>query len=167
MILALDGPTGRFWQLVVAGRAGWFRSMISHDSERRELRAGGTIVPIEPQVFDLSVYLIENSRSRGQQGRSHWFGSGAVASFSDSTLDSRINGVRKALGDSGKEQRLIRTVARKGVRLPGEVTASKSEEALGPARAIPRAGSSLLHRVRWRPDRLRHGRTRSAFGQGR
>ena len=30
------------------------------DSERRELRARGTMVPIEPQVFDLLVYLIEN-----------------------------------------------------------------------------------------------------------
>ena len=35
---------------------------------------------------------------------------------SDSTLDSRINAARKAVGDSGDEQRLIRTIARKGVR---------------------------------------------------
>jgi DNA-binding winged helix-turn-helix (wHTH) protein len=30
------------------------------DSERRELRVGGTIVPVEPQVFDVLVYRIEN-----------------------------------------------------------------------------------------------------------
>jgi DNA-binding winged helix-turn-helix (wHTH) protein len=35
---------------------------------------------------------------------------------SESTLTSHINAVRKAIADTGKEQRLIRTVARKGVR---------------------------------------------------
>jgi pimeloyl-ACP methyl ester carboxylesterase len=40
---------------------------------------------------------------------------------SDSTLDSRVNAARKAIGDSGKEQRLIRTVARKGLRFIGTV----------------------------------------------
>ena len=73
---------------------------------------------------------------------------------SDLTLDSRINAVRKALGDSGKEQRLIQTIARKGVRFLGEVTASNSKEALGPARAIPQQEVLLLHRVRWRPGSL-------------
>jgi DNA-binding winged helix-turn-helix (wHTH) protein len=28
--------------------------------DRRELRRGGTMVPIEPQVFDLLVYLVRN-----------------------------------------------------------------------------------------------------------
>ena len=46
---------------------------------------------------------------------------GAAASSPDSTLDSRINAVRKVLGDSGKEQRLIRTATRKGIRFVGEV----------------------------------------------
>ena len=125
------------WQLVVAGRTVLFSfDDFTLDSERRELRAGGTIIPIEPQVFDLLVYLIENRDrvvSKDDLIASVWGG----RIVSDSTLDSRINGVRKALGDSGKEQRLIRTAARKGVRFLGEVTASKSKEALGPARAIP------------------------------
>ncbi|MFZ0348361.1 MAG: transcriptional regulator, partial [Pseudolabrys sp.] len=106
------------------------------DSERRELRAGGGVVSIEPQVFDLLVYLIENRDrvvSKDDLIGSVWGG----RIVSDSTLDSRINAVRKALGDSGKEQRLIQTIARKGVRFLGEVTASNSKEALGPARAIP------------------------------
>ncbi|MGA8821199.1 MAG: alpha/beta fold hydrolase, partial [Pseudolabrys sp.] len=106
------------------------------DSERRELRAGGGVVSIEPQVFDLLVYLIENRDrvvSKDDLIASVWGG----RIVSDSTLDSRLNRARKALGDSGKEQRLIRTAARKGVRFLGEVTASNSKEALGPARAIP------------------------------
>jgi TolB-like protein len=39
----------------------------------------------------------------------------------DSTLASRINAVRKAVGDSGEEQKLIRTIARRGVRFVGDV----------------------------------------------
>ena len=90
------------------------------DSERRELRAGGTIVPIEPQVFDLLVCLIENRDrvvSKDDLIASVW--SGRIVS--DSTMDSRINAVRKALGDSGKKQRLIQTIARKGIRFVGDV----------------------------------------------
>ena len=90
------------------------------DNGRRELRAGGTIVSIEPQVFDLLVYLIENRdrvTSKDDLIASVWGG----RIVSDSALDSRINAVRKALGDSGKEQRLIRTIARKGVRFVGDV----------------------------------------------
>ena len=43
---------------------------------------------------------------------------------SESTLTSHINAVRKAIGDSGEEQRLIRTVARKGFRFVGDVSGS-------------------------------------------
>jgi TolB-like protein len=90
------------------------------DCERRELRADGAPVPIEPQVFDLLVYLIENRDrvvSKDDLIASVWGG----RIVSDSTLDSRINAVRKAVGDSGKEQCLIRTSARKGIRFVGEV----------------------------------------------
>ena len=125
------------WQLVVVGRTVLFSfDDFTLDSERRELRASGAVVSIEPQVFDLLVYLIENRDrvvSKDDLIGSVWGG----RIVSDSTLDSRINAVRKALGDSGKEQRLIQTIARKGVRFLGEVTASNSKQALGPARAIP------------------------------
>jgi DNA-binding winged helix-turn-helix (wHTH) protein len=100
------------------------------DSDRRELRAGGTIVPIEPQAFDLLVYLIENRDrviSKDDLIASVWGG----RIVSESTLDSRINAVRKALGDSGKEQRLIRTIARKGVRFVGEVRQTARDPANG------------------------------------
>ena len=86
------------------------------DSERRELRAGGGVVSIEPQVFDLFVYLIENRDrvvSKDDLIASVWGG----RNVSDSTLDSRINAVRKAIGDNGKEQRLIRTIRSRACRL--------------------------------------------------
>jgi DNA-binding winged helix-turn-helix (wHTH) protein len=90
------------------------------DGERRELRARGTIVPIEPQVFDLLVYLIQNRDrvvSKDDLIASVWGG----RVVSDSTLDSRINAVRKAIGDSGEQQALVRTIPRKGIRFVGEV----------------------------------------------
>lgn len=90
------------------------------DRERRELHAGGTLVPMEPQVFDLLVYLIENRDrvvSKDDLISTVWQG----RVVSDSTLDSRINAVRKAVGDSGDQQALVRTIARKGVRFVGDV----------------------------------------------
>ena len=57
---------------------------------------------------------------------------------SDSTLTSRINAARKAVGDSGEEQKLIRTVARKGLRFVGTVQTQADSEAA--ARRRPAAG---------------------------
>jgi len=90
------------------------------DVDRRELRRGSDLVAIAPQVFDLLLHLVQNRErvvSKDDLIASVW--SGRIVS--DSTLDSRINAVRKAVGDSGEEQRLIRTIARKGVRFVGEV----------------------------------------------
>ncbi|HET9715411.1 MAG TPA: winged helix-turn-helix domain-containing protein [Pseudolabrys sp.] len=90
------------------------------DDRRRELRAHGVIVPIEPQVFDLLSFLIAN-RDRVVSKDDLIAGVWGGRIVSDSTLDSRINAARRAIGDSGKEQRFIRTFARKGIRFVGEV----------------------------------------------
>jgi TolB-like protein len=90
------------------------------DIDRRELRRGPEVIAIEPQVFDLLVHLIENRDrvvSKGDLITAVW--SGRIVS--DSTLTSRINAARKAVGDNGEEQKLIRTIARKGFRFVGEV----------------------------------------------
>lgn len=98
------------------------------DKERRELRTNDSMtVVVGPQVFDLLVYLIENRErvvSKDDLIASVWDG----RIVSDSTLDSRVNAARKALGDSGKEQRLIRTAARKGIRFVGEVIEKTNED---------------------------------------
>jgi len=96
------------------------------DAERRELRARGTIVPIEPQVFDLLVYLIQNRDrvvSKNDLIATVWGG----RIVSDSTLDSRINAVRRAIGDSGNQQELVRTIPRKGVRFVGDVQQDRTQ----------------------------------------
>ncbi len=90
------------------------------DTDRRELHRGSEPIAMEPQVFDLLIYLVENRDrvvSKDDLIASIWGG----RSVSDSTLTSRINAARKAVGDSGDEQRLIRTVARKGLRFVAEV----------------------------------------------
>jgi TolB-like protein len=75
---------------------------------------------MEPQVFDLLVYLVENRDrvvSKDDLFASIWGG----RIVSDSTLTSRINAARKAVGDSGDDQKLIRTIARKGFRFVHDV----------------------------------------------
>ena len=90
------------------------------DIDRRELKRGSELVSVGPQVFDLLVYLVQNRErvvSKDDLIEAVWGG----RIVSESTLTSHINAVRKAVGDSGDEQRLIRTAARKGFRFVGEV----------------------------------------------
>lgn len=90
------------------------------DTERRELCRGREQIAVEPQVFDLLAYLIENRDrvvSKDDIIAAVW--SGRIVS--DSTLNSRINAARKAVSDCGKTQRLIRTSSRKGFRFVGTV----------------------------------------------
>lgn len=91
------------------------------DLERRELRRGFERVAVEPQVFDLIVHLVKNRDrvvTRDELIATVWRG----RIVSDSTLASRINAARKAVGDTGEAQRLIRTYPRKGVRFIAAVT---------------------------------------------
>ena len=90
------------------------------DPERRELTLRGQGVAVGPQVFDLLLHLVKNRDrvvSKDDLLEAVW--SGRIVS--ESTITSHINAVRKAIGDSGEEQRLIRTIARKGFRFVGEV----------------------------------------------
>jgi adenylate cyclase len=90
------------------------------DVERRELRRSGEPVALEPQVFDLLVYLIRNRGrvvSKDDLIENIW--GGRIVSMS--TLTSRLNAARKAIGDSGAMQQLIRNMPRRGIRFVGEV----------------------------------------------
>ena len=98
------------------------------DTDRRELHRGAEAVALEPQVFDLLVHLIESRDrvvSKDDLVAAVWGG----RIVSDSTLTSRINAARKAVGDNGGEQKLIRTIARKGFRFVGEVRIAGAAEA--------------------------------------
>jgi TolB-like protein/tetratricopeptide (TPR) repeat protein len=90
------------------------------DTDRRELRRDAVAVPVEPQVFDLLTYLIKNRdrvASKDDLVTAIWGG----RIVSESALTTRINAARCAIGDSGAEQRLIKTLARKGLRFVGAV----------------------------------------------
>ena len=90
------------------------------DTDRRELRHGDAIVCVQPQVFDILEFLIRNRDrvvSKDDMLDAIWAG----RIVSDSALTTRINAARAALGDNGADQRLIRTLHRKGVRFVGAV----------------------------------------------
>jgi adenylate cyclase len=98
------------------------------DTDRRELHRGADVVSIAPQVFDLLDYLIRNRErvvSKDDLINAIWNG----RIVSDAALTTRLNAVRSALGDSGEEQRLIKTLPRKGFRFVGPVReASRSTD---------------------------------------
>jgi TolB-like protein len=90
------------------------------DSDRRELRRGANLVPIEPQVFDLLDFVIRHRDrvvSKDELIASVWDG----RIISESALASCINAARSAIADSGHAQRLIKTLPRKGIRFVGVV----------------------------------------------
>lgn len=102
------------------------------DQGRRELTVRGQVVAVGPQVFDLLLLLVSNRDrvvSKDDLLDAVW--SGRVVS--ESTVTSHINAVRKAIGDTGEEQRLLRTVARKGYRFVGDIKVVETPEAQLPA----------------------------------
>jgi len=99
------------------------------DLDRRELYRGADVVRIAPQVFDLLDYLIRNRErvvSKDDLINAVWNG----RSVSDAALTTRLNVARSAIGDSGEEQRLIKTLPRKGFRFVGQV--QEAREVAGP-----------------------------------
>jgi TolB-like protein len=96
------------------------------DPSRRELRCDSRLIALEPQVFDLLEFLIrarDRVVSRDDVLEAVWHG----RIVSDATLSSRVSAARSAIGDNGDEQRLIRTIARKGFRFIGEVREESSD----------------------------------------
>ena len=90
------------------------------DTDRREIRRTEVVIAVEPQVFDLLEYLIrERHRVVSKDDLLATVWNGRIVS--ESTLASRINAARKAIGDDGTQQRLIRTLHRNGFRFVGAV----------------------------------------------
>jgi TolB-like protein len=134
------------------------------DPDRRELTRNNEVVAIGPKVFDLLLYLVQNREhvvSKDALLDAVWTG----RIVSESTLTSHINAVRKAIGDNGEEQRLVRTLARKGFRFVGDVreapderaasaaSTAKPDEASAPALILPDSPSiAVLPFQNWSGD---------------
>ena len=115
------------------------------DTDRRELHRGADVVSVAPQVFDLLDYLIRNRErvvSKDDLINTIWNG----RSVSDAALTTRLNAARTAIGDSGDEQRLIKTLPRKGFRFVGKVQEAHrptSATAIDPPAQPPRPALPL------------------------
>ena len=91
------------------------------DLKRHVLTRGGENVPVEPQVFDILHLLAENAGSlvtKEQLIEAVWQG----RIVSEQTISGRINAARTAVGDNGRDQRIIRTIPRRGFEMVAEVT---------------------------------------------
>ncbi|WP_312017759.1 transcriptional regulator [Bradyrhizobium sp. CIR18] len=102
------------------------------DSGRRELYRDTSVVALAPQAFDLLDYLIRNRErvvSKDELITAIWKG----RRVSDAALTTRLNAARSAIGDSGENQRLIKTLQRKGYRFIGTVQEARS----APTVAVP------------------------------
>ena len=122
------------------------------DLDRRELTRESTAIAIGPQVFDLLIYLVQNRErvvSKDNLLDAVWGG----RIVSESTLTSHINAVRKAIGDSGEEQRLVRTIARKGFRFVGEVSEAHASDGVNPPKPEPAARDEATPPARALPDK--------------
>ncbi|MFK7894711.1 MAG: winged helix-turn-helix domain-containing tetratricopeptide repeat protein [Myxococcota bacterium] len=114
------------------------------DLDRCELSDGEKVVHLEPQAFDLMVYLVENQDRvlpKAEILDEIWQG----RIVSESALTSRIKSIRRALDDDGKQQRLIRNYPSRGYRFMGELLQrpSDSEEASTTAPASTAAAAAV------------------------
>lgn len=90
------------------------------DTDRCELVRDGEHIALEPQAYRLLVYLLNNrERVVGKEELMEHVWEGRIVS--DASLTTRINAVRRAVGDSGKDQKAIHTVSRRGYRFAADV----------------------------------------------
>jgi TOMM system kinase/cyclase fusion protein len=85
------------------------------DTQRYELRRRGTLCPLEPQGFNVLVYLVQHRErvvSKEELFAQLW----PQQSVSESTLTQRLRAARRTLGDSGQSQHFIKTVHGRGYR---------------------------------------------------
>jgi len=120
----------------------------SFDRDRRELHRGAEAITVAPQVFDLLDYLIRNRErvvSKDDLINAVWDG----RVVSDAALTTRLNVARCVIGDSGHEQRLIKTLPRKGFRFIGlvqELDGPESTIATGARAELPQPALTLPDR---------------------
>lgn len=119
----------------------YFFEQFELDTTKLELRENGISVAVEPQVFALLRFLVENrdrAVTREDIIAAVWDG----RIVSDSAVSSRIKSARQAIGDSGSAQRFIKTIHGTGFRFLGEVRAGFAPDHAALARADEAAAES-------------------------
>jgi len=124
------------------------------DTDRRELHRGAEAIAVEPQVLDLLILLLHNRDrvvTKDELIATVWVG----RIVSEETLTSRIYAARRAVGDSGQSQKLIRTIARKGLRFVGDVRIQSDgpQPAIATDRPLPAASQEPAHAGLSLPER--------------
>ncbi len=113
------------------------------DTALYELREGMNRVGVEPQAFDLLVYLARNSERTVTKEEifTELWGNRIV---SDAALSSQIKAARKAVGDDGSAQHTIRTAHGRGFRFvaPIQTATPAAAPALGLEASAPMAMAS-------------------------
>ncbi len=95
------------------------------DVDRLELRHAGTPVALEPQTFDVLVYLVRHRDrvvAKEELMDEVWGG----RFVSETAVTSRIKQVRRAVGDDGTAQTHVRTYHGRGYRFVAEAEESAS-----------------------------------------
>ena len=99
---------------------------ITLDTAQYRLSLAGKLISVEPQVFDLLAYLIKrNDRVVTREELLDNLWKGKVVT--DSALGTRLRDARKAVGDSGSKQEVIKTIHGRGYQFVGTVTAINDE----------------------------------------
>lgn len=128
------------------------------DVSRHTLTRGQDAVPVEPLVFNLLRLLADHAGelvTREQLVEALWQG----RVISESAISACIAAARKAVGDDGKQQAIIRTVSRRGLMLVAEVIAPE-------AKPVPKAASPGVQRIRYAPNRDGNQLAYAVSGEG-
>jgi len=131
------------------------------DDARLTLMRGGSVVAVEPKEFDLIHLLVRNAGdlvTRDRMVEEVWGG----RIVSESAISACIAAARKAVGDTGKAQAIIRTVARRGLMLVAEVTV----EAAGPAAVAAPSLPAPAQRIRYCRSEDGHAIAYAVSGEG-
>src|SRR5262245_43578826 len=106
------------------------------DPDRYEVRRGGHPVPVEPQVFDVLRYLVEHDDrvvTKEELLDNVW----GDCFVSEAALTSRIKDARRAGGDDGQLQQVIRTVHGRGYRFVATIVTVDGERRIEPSPEVP------------------------------
>src|SRR5918994_7026683 len=120
---------------------------IELDEQLFEVRRDGAVVSLEPQAFDVLVHLVRNRDRvvpKEELMDTIWGG----RFVSETAVTSRIKQVRRALGDDGQSQRIIRTLHGRGYRFVAEVTDTTLTEPAVAEAPVPAAGTTTWPRER-------------------